>query len=291
VNSFARVCMTVAVLAMVLLPANSARSEPPIPSLEQMLTDALERHPEIVAAKAKVALAEAQLNTKRLEVTRQIVALRGAWEIQKQTVEQAQRLFARVSAMAKSGTISIEELEKARGALIDAEAKRAQLETELRYLTGPALPVSAQLRGLEIQRPFQQVSSGPTVTKVREALNRPAKMEFSEQPVKDVADYLSQLCQIPITVDETRLPKSQVVSLTLNDQPLIAVFQAIEDQCKGLQFVIREYGVLLTDATQAREQGFLPILEYWKQHQAESPRTPEKAPPPPAKAQPTKSSR
>lgn len=269
---------TTAVLALALLSASDARSEPPIPSLEQMLTDALEHHPEIVAAKAKVALAEAQLNTKRLEVTRQIVALRGAWEIQKQTVEQAQRLFARADAMNKSGTISSEEFEKARGALIDAQAKLAQLETELRYLIGPALPVSVQIRGLESKRSLQQVSAGPTVTKVREALNRPVKMEFFEQPLKDVAAYLAQFCQIPITVDEARLPKSQVVTLSLEDQPLVAVFQALEDQCKGVQFVVREYGVLLTDTTQAREQGYLPVLDFWKQHQAESPQTPEKAP-------------
>src|SRR5262245_18077686 len=49
-----------------------------LPSQDQALARALENHPDIVAAKAKVALAEAELYGKRMEVSRQVLGLYGS---------------------------------------------------------------------------------------------------------------------------------------------------------------------------------------------------------------------
>ena len=51
----------------------------------------MENHPDIVAAKAKVALAEAELNATRLQVTRQLIALWGNRDSQHLAVTDGNR--------------------------------------------------------------------------------------------------------------------------------------------------------------------------------------------------------
>src|ERR1044071_790959 len=52
--------------------------EDPLASQDQALAWALENHPDTVAAKAKVALANAELYGKRIEVSRQVLGLYGS---------------------------------------------------------------------------------------------------------------------------------------------------------------------------------------------------------------------
>ena len=67
---------SMAIIVIVHLAAVSwARADEALPSQEQALARAIENHPDILAAKAKVALADADLYGKRMEVSRQVLGL------------------------------------------------------------------------------------------------------------------------------------------------------------------------------------------------------------------------
>src|SRR5262245_10727949 len=65
-------------IILALSTIGSARADEPLPKQDQALARALESHPDIIAAKAKVSLAEAELYGKRMEVARQVLGLYGS---------------------------------------------------------------------------------------------------------------------------------------------------------------------------------------------------------------------
>ena len=65
-------------VVLALAATGSARAEDALPSQDEGLAGALENHPDIVAAKAKVALVNAELYGKRIEVSRQVLGLYGS---------------------------------------------------------------------------------------------------------------------------------------------------------------------------------------------------------------------
>lgn len=117
---------------------NPSRAAEPAATLDQSLSQAMEKNPAIVAAKAKIALAEAELSSTRLEVARQVIVLRGNWETQKNEAAAARKTLDRLTATRQRDRSAVAEsvLDQARSALVDAEAKLTRTQTELRYLTG-----------------------------------------------------------------------------------------------------------------------------------------------------------
>jgi hypothetical protein len=66
--------------------------------------------------------------------------------------------------------------------------------------------------------------------------------------------------------------------------PLPAAFQAIEDFNNGqIQFVVRDYGIVLMDRDSAEKKGFLSLLEFAREPTENSseptPQTANRAPP------------
>jgi len=47
----------------------------------------------------------------------------------------------------------------------------------------------------------------------------------------------------------------------MTEVPLHAALQAIEDEFSQLQFVLRDYGVLITTKDYAESHGYVPVLE------------------------------
>ncbi len=150
----------------------SAKGAEPAATLDQSLARAMDRNPGIIAARAKVALAQAQLNSTRLEVARQLVALWSDRQVQESAVKLARSRLERDEQLNKQAAVTTEELENAKGALVDAEAKLARTQMELRYLTGQvnlmpaAAAMEAAARSATVQTP-----RGPIVEKIYQALD------------------------------------------------------------------------------------------------------------------------
>ncbi len=126
--------------APVPAPARIASAGGAAPTLDQLLTQAMDRNPGILAAKAKVAMAKAELKKIRFEVARQLVACWNDIKVQEQVVASARARFTEVEKLMKMNAVAPEEFRAAKDALIEAEAKLAVARSELQFLTGHGPP-------------------------------------------------------------------------------------------------------------------------------------------------------
>lgn len=263
------------VLAVMWACAGGALGEQPVPSLETLLAQGVENHPTVVAARAKVALAQAELNKTRFEVSRQIIALRGEYDalVQDLTRAEMQLLAAAqdldaAKALVASGTadrktVTDAELKQteARSALINAKARLDSLGKELQRLLMAATVHSAEAPR-EQPRPPVRPLPGPVVEKMAAALDTIIpSLDFSETPLKDVVGYLQEVAKVSITIDANNVPVDDSVSLRLKDVTLSAALQAIEDVCSNVEFVVREYGLLATYSGKAEEEGYVRVRD------------------------------
>jgi hypothetical protein len=89
----------------------------------------------------------------------------------------------------------------------------------------------------------------------RKALASPSQVDFTDTPLDEAVRFLSDLHGIPFVTDdaafkeEDRAKPDAPVSLRLENVPLAAVLQAIEDQVRWVRFVVRDYGILVTTET------------------------------------------
>ncbi len=149
-----RELLGVAIIAMLVIGANRLSAEEPLPSQDEAITRAVENHPDIVAAKAKLALAESELNGKRMDVSRQILQsysnLKNS-EAQasaiKAKLEAAKIEFSIASKAANSVPGAVSDLDRERlradvqsqeAALVQTMLQREQTDKELRLLIGKA---------------------------------------------------------------------------------------------------------------------------------------------------------
>jgi hypothetical protein len=237
-------------------------------TLDQALTGAMERNPDIATAKAKVKLAEAELNAAQMEVTRKIIA---KW-LERQT--QA-RVYHDLQALAKTpGTVPARDI-------IEAGASLDRIEADLRYLIGQSPP--ATLRGDSADAPPPrgaakpgqmprgaaaplQLPRGLAVEKIRQALLAKTEIDFTDTPVSDVMEYLKDRHQIEIQLDKGSLcqdDKKNPMQITLCIKgSLGTAFEAFEDQYPNLKLVVRDYGILVTTPERAREEGYFPLVDF-----------------------------
>jgi murein DD-endopeptidase MepM/ murein hydrolase activator NlpD len=277
---------SLAILAAALVPTNWARADEPLPSQDQALTQALETHPDIVAAKAKVALAEAELYGKRMEVSRQILGLYGNMKsldaqtealkaaLQRSRAELDLNQHANKTAPGSVSKLDVEksaaEVQTAEAQLVQTIGQREQVEKELRLLVGKAASVTEPKSSTKSSAAPRQVPQGPIVDKVKTALQKPVKWEFVETPLKEVITYFSDTTNISFSIQRPALGNFGLsddvpISLRTGEVPMQAALQAFEDAYPDLQFVMRDYGILLTTKDYAREHGYAPVLELGKE--------------------------
>jgi len=243
------------------------------PSLEDLLAQAMEGHPAILLARAKVAQAEAELGGAQAEVTRQIIALRADFDAQEKTVAKAKEQADAAQQAAKAKGTDLKDLveaeakrDKAAAALAEAEAKLARLNTELDQLQAlmgrlaehaPRPP--APQPDTEAQQPTPAAAQ-----KMTAALDKTTNLEFADVPLPEVVKHLRETCKTPLTVDAGRGMGDIRVSLQLKEVKLGAALQAIEDLYPDVMFVVRDYGILATQKEHARNHGFQPAVGLWK---------------------------
>jgi hypothetical protein len=224
-----------------------------VPStLDRALAAAMENNPDVVAAQAKVQLAEAELNRARMEVARKVIVLWTERQGQQQTAERTRGQY-------DAGTTNME-------ALIAAQSLQAQSQAELRYLTGRALPAAARSGESGSAARPPEMPLGPLVEKTRKALNASSEIEFTDTPISDILSYLADFHKIDFQGDweafkEEGIATNTPISASAKRLPLAAVLQLLEDQHPPMRFVVRDYGLLLTTTKRAQQERFFPAVQ------------------------------
>ncbi len=193
-------------IVMVLSAVGSARADEALPSQDQALARALENHPDIVAAKAKVALAEAELYGKRMEVSRQVLGLYGSLkrlelqaDVSKAALNQSKAEFERLKSLLENGKpeqsaknkVAV-EVQTAEAELVHAINQREQAEKELRLLIGTASPAANAKTSNTATAVARQMPQGPIVEKMKIAQEKPIKLDFVETPLEEIMAYSLQ---------------------------------------------------------------------------------------------------
>jgi len=236
-------------------------------TLDHSLAEAMDKNPAIIAAKAKVALAQAELSSAQLEVARQLVALWNNQQVLENAANSARNQLERLEQVSKTtpGSVSAETLDNAKSALIDAEAKASRTQTELRYVTGQVnlMARSGASETINARGATVQIPRGPIVEKIYRALDKEVKLDFVATPMENILEYLRDAAKSPpIMLDGSAHLEGKNLTLNLGATTLLAALQAMEDSLRELRFVVREYGILLTTRDIAAEEGFLPLSEF-----------------------------
>ena len=122
-----------------------------------------------------------------------------------------------------------------------------------------------------LQGGLGNAGESPVLAKLREALKQNTELDFQDQPIDDVIDYLRDLHNISVTVDENAFKegvggKEQGMALiTCNHAgiSLAAALQAIMDLHPRVTFVVRDYGLLVT-AKGKEPEGAISVSEFVK---------------------------
>jgi hypothetical protein len=275
-----------AMIAMLVIGASRLSAEEPLPSQDEAIARAVENHPDIVAAKAKLALAESELNGKRMDVSRQVLQsysnlknLEAQMSAIKAKLDAVKHEFGTANAAKVPGAVTAIELDRLRAdvqaqeaALVQTMLQREQTEKELRLLLG-SKPAAASGAGLQNKSATRQLPQGPKVDQIRAAMNARTSIDVADQPLIEQLTYLSDKFNFAIQIHPD-LPKKLVegpIRMQIKDIPLPAAFQAIEDFNDGrIQFVVRDYGIVLMDRGQAESNGFMPLLEFVRESAGKS---------------------
>jgi hypothetical protein len=138
------VLMTTRVIAalVLLLPAAGARvpqeapGGAPRPAQDEMTLRALRSNPEVLRAEAQVREAEAALWDVRLRVIRDLAVARAEMDRLSAAVRKTESDIERMRQLVNTGQAPQEAVIEAEAALAEARARRAQTESQLRYLLG-----------------------------------------------------------------------------------------------------------------------------------------------------------
>jgi hypothetical protein len=294
VNSFfSKVCFAtreligLAIIAMLVIGANRLSAEEPLPSQDEAITRAVENHPDILAAKAKLALAESELNGKRIDVSRQVLQAYGNLKnLEAQTaaikakLDATQHEFENANKAKVPGAVTAVELDRLRAdvqvqqaALVQTMLQREQTDKELRLLIGKT-SATAPSAGSQSKAAPRQVPQGPTVHQIKLVLmNERTSTDVSDQPLVEYLTFIYDKYHVPIQIhpDVPSDVQTGPIRINVNGVPLPAVFQAIEDfNDNRLQFVVRDYGVVLMNREQAEKNGFMPLLDFVRESEQQA---------------------
>jgi hypothetical protein len=154
----------------------------------------------------------------------------------------------------------------AEGKLVEVMGRREQAEKELRLLVGTTAPKSEERLSIVAAGPARQMPQSQAIDKWKAVAAKPIMLEFADVPLEEVLHYLSAQTGVKFSLQGFALAEegydaSEPVTLATNEVPLTAALQSFEDGFIGLQFVLRDYGVLLTTKEIAEDRGYVPVLE------------------------------
>ena len=235
--------------------AAAAPDKQPIPSLEQLLARTLAAHPEIVAARSKVQLAEAELKLTRFQVAREQIALWNNWSWATHVFEEADELYQRKIAPAAPA--------------IEAQAKLAALESEIRQVLADSAEGSSGRIEPASRSAVRRVPRGPIAETIQQALAQPVTLDFVDEPIGGAVDFLKEeLAMGGMFVDDACT--NTMVTVTCGSAPFVALIQLLEDLYPELRFVVREYGIFVTTKGSPVDLESISAVDFWLETAAES---------------------
>jgi hypothetical protein len=193
--------------------------------------------------------------------------------------------LAERAAAEKAGEAKIAEARKSQSDLMmsqsqhllqkvtEAELNLARVEQSIRQFTGgiSASGVTATLSVRPTVR--QRMPEGPVVEKIKGILDAPAHIDFQDTPFAEIMYYFSDRYKVKFAMNGAELSNEGFdptrVPITINlDVPLRSVLQALEDSYPKLQFVVRDYGILLTTRSDAERRGFVAAVGFGRKSAA-----------------------
>lgn len=283
-------------------PAPQAKPKAPTEKskLEGMLADALKNNPDIRVAAANVALADAELNRTRLQVTQKILTLYHAIQSQKATVEYEQKQYERMQALLKDQVIDSKLVDERSAKLAAAKAKLAELEAQIPGLLGKVARANVskeveaptwsndnwlylhlnegdskwrrrtwlELTG-RMPSPDQLRVSESMADKLRKSLARSISVDFKDSAVAQIVESLSRDSGIVIKyIEDRRNPLEESTTIRCDNISFGAVLQLLEDSLPGYSIVVRDYGLLITQS-QSVPPGAISVQQFLRQKPAE----------------------
>jgi hypothetical protein len=258
----------------------TAAAPAPIPPLDKLLAQAMDSHPKIVAAQAKVALAQAQLQVLRFQVAQEIIDMNAERTSLAFSLDYHKRALDDMTAASRTspGAFSRVDLNKAEQAVLEAQTRAAKVDLQLRQILGSVGGAASQpaSRGsASTPAPAAGFVPAPQEPRDKEAalqlLGHPCKIVVNDMPLGQLAAYLQDYMRKfyetppPIFVDEGL--GDMPITIELGECAHLAdAIQALEDKYPNMKFVVRDYGLFITTGQRAQSDGFMPAVDFWRDY-------------------------
>jgi hypothetical protein len=291
---------TASALAALVLCAGLSVAQPQAPPkavdpTDALIQKALANDPDVQVARAKLALAEAEVAKARHAAVTRVITLRDTVEQQRQAVARAVESFVLKERMAKANQLSREELLVAQDRLAAARAALERAETELRLLTGDGPKAAAGRAAADdiaeevawllasshpkaVERALASLNQkgdlkalgGPVVARLGEALEKKVVLGPKGEKVRfdDALEAFRSKAGFNIPVRPMPSPLPEIVSDGV-ELPVIAWLQMFQDlggrQGEGFAFYVREYGLLVANRQTAPPDA-VSLTAFWRAH-------------------------
>jgi hypothetical protein len=268
---------------------------------DMAIAAALANDPDVLVARAKVQLAEAELAKARQTVVLKVMNLNGAIQEQKSAVALAEDRLAWSARMVEKGLIEKRQMVEDRAKLESAKAALTRSQMELKLLTGgdkeqgieiiPGTPYDramarylmsarpgeeaqhasalAFLAGLDAYRTAHAVK-GPIPDTIRTALDKRVKLGRKDfkvpVPFEEALAIFKKEAGLDVPV---RILVKDVSSIIPQGEelPVGAWFQLFADGNPDARFLVREYGLLVAPKATAPPDA-VSVMDFWKQKPA-----------------------
>ncbi|MBN9517812.1 TolC family protein [bacterium] len=289
---------TASALAAVALFTGLSVGQPPAPPkaidpTDALIQKALANDPDVQVARAKLALAEAEVAKARQASVTRVITLRDTVEQQRQAVGRLVEKLSFVEKAAKQGGASREDLLVVQEQVASARAALERAEIELRLLTGDGPKAAAGAgTGLRIHIPplgplppdqdpevirmltemigqglVRKGPSGLIPDRIRSALDVKVRLGNKGDGISlDAAmEVFKREAGLDVSIRPTPSPMPRIV-LAGEELPVGAWFQMFQDhggQRDGFAFYVREYGLLVA-YRQTAPPDAMTLTEFWR---------------------------
>ena len=264
---------TLVSLIALTFPPSSIQAQPtpkpvpaPVPSIEEVIARALQTHPEILVAEAKLAGAKAELELAKLALSQKIAKAKNRYDTAKQTEVHAERALARILALYETKAVSTEQFELTREKAELAKTQRIEAEAEWKAVQPAAkLPMTIDsiwyYDSKVTARPLAEPSQAERDR--YELLMRPLKMKKGEKIdlveaaklLQGNPEFKSLSLRVPAWSSRTVLKSAPLIEMTDGEMSvggwlLFIAYEfnagTFEDSNKAgpYDWYVREYGLV-----------------------------------------------
>ena len=223
-------------------------------SLDDMIGTALRSNPDVLRAEAKLIQAQMALNQTRLRITEDVVSTYHEREKIEGALVFAERSLDAMRRAKEVATVSDLEVIRAEASMVEARAKLQQNQARLRHLLG--------LGGEKAPRAAGSAAGGPMrgTTRERPGLSPKQKAMLEtkvriEGPTIKVKELLEKttgemvVAPSPLDQLEVLAPKAKEAEVPLR----VLLGMLADAQNRGIVFLFRDYGILITHEEVARK--------------------------------------